>query len=123
MFRPATILGSWFALVAAVAIFITGDVQGKLMFHQQPMKMAAAESLCHTELNPKFSILTVGTHNNCDGITRVIEVPYVLPFLAEGRFSDVTLEGVEDLRSLTKRSSVRGGTCPTCLSPTGPSGR
>ena len=98
MFRPATILGSWFALVAAVAIFITGDVQGKLMFHQQPMKMAAAESLCHTELNPKFSILTVGTHNNCDGITRVIEVPYVLPFLAEGRFSDVTLEGVEDLQ-------------------------
>src|SRR3546814_19509302 len=65
----------------------TGDVQGKLMFVQQPMKMASAESLCHTETDPDFSILTVGTHNNCDSITRVLEVPYVLPFLAEDRKS------------------------------------
>ena len=65
------------------------------MFQQQPMKMASAESLCHTETDPDFSILTVGTHNNCDSVTRVIEVPYVLPFLAEGKFSGVTLEGVQ----------------------------
>jgi cytochrome bd ubiquinol oxidase subunit I len=98
MYRPATILGCWVMLVAAVGLFLTGDVQGKLMFEQQPMKMASAESLCHTETDPKFSILTVGTHNNCDGVTRVLEVPYVLPFLAEGTFSGVTLQGVEDLQ-------------------------
>ncbi len=98
MFRAATILGCWFALFSGAALVFTGDVQGKLMFHQQPMKMAAAESLCHTELDPKFSVLTVGTHNNCDSITRVLEVPYVLPFLAEGRFSGVTLEGAKDLQ-------------------------
>ena len=98
MYRPATILGSLVAMVAAVGLLATGDVQGKLMFEQQPMKMASAESLCHTETDPNFSILTVGTHNNCDGITRVLEVPYVLPFLAESRFSGVTLEGVEDLQ-------------------------
>ena len=69
------------------------------MFHQQPMKMAAAESLCHTELDPKFSVLTVGTHNNCESITRVIEVPFVLPFLAEGKFSGVTLQGTQDLQN------------------------
>ncbi len=99
MFRPATILGCWFVLVATAALFFTGDVQGKLMFHQQPMKMAAAESLCHTEQDPKFSVLTVGTHNNCESITRVIEVPYVLPFLAEGKFSGVTLQGAKDLQA------------------------
>lgn len=77
------ILGSLVALVACVGLFFTGDVQGKLMFHQQPMKMAAAESLCHTETDPDLSLLTVGTHNNCDSITRVIEVPFALPFLAE----------------------------------------
>lgn len=54
------------------------------MFVQQPMKMASAESLCHTETNPEFSILTVGRQNNCDSVTRVIDVPYVLPYLAEG---------------------------------------
>ncbi len=98
MFRPAAILGCWVALAAAVGLFFTGDHQGKLMFVQQPMKMASAESLCNTETDPDFSILTVGTHNNCDSITRVIEVPYVLPFLAEGRFNDVTLQGVRDMQ-------------------------
>ena len=98
MYRPATILGCLVALVAAGGLFLTGDAQGKLMFQQQPMKMASAESLCHTETDPDFSILTVGTHNNCDSVTHLIEVPYVLPFLAEGRFTGVTLEGVKDLQ-------------------------
>jgi cytochrome bd ubiquinol oxidase subunit I len=79
-------------------LFFTGDFQGKLMFVQQPMKMASAESLCHTETDPDFSILTIGTHNNCDSVTHVIEVPYVLPFLAESKFADVTLDGVKDLQ-------------------------
>jgi cytochrome bd ubiquinol oxidase subunit I len=98
MFRPAAILGSLVALAAAGALAFTGDVQGKLMFVQQPMKMASAESLCHTQTDPMFSVLTVGTHNNCDSVTHVLEVPYVLPFLAESRFSGVTLEGVQDLQ-------------------------
>jgi cytochrome bd ubiquinol oxidase subunit I len=98
MYRPATILGCFVALAAAVALFFTGDTQGKLMFREQPMKMASAESLCATETDPDFSILTVGTHNNCESITRVIEVPYVLPFLAEARFSGVTLQGVRNLQ-------------------------
>jgi cytochrome d ubiquinol oxidase subunit I len=98
MFRPAAILGCWVALAAAVGLFFTGDAQGKLMFQQQPMKMASAESLCSTETDPDFSILTVGTHNNCESITRVIEVPYVLPFLADSRFSGVTLQGVRNIQ-------------------------
>jgi cytochrome d ubiquinol oxidase subunit I len=98
MYRPATIVGSLVALAASVALFFTGDIQAKLMFVQQPMKMASAESLCHTETDPNFSILTVGTQNNCDSVTRLIDVPYVLPYLAEGQFSGVTLEGVTDLQ-------------------------
>ena len=98
IYRPAAILGCWVALIAAVGLFFTGDTQGKLMFVQQPMKMASAESLCDTATDPDFSILTVGTHNNCESISRVIEVPYVLPFLADSRFSGVTLQGVRDLQ-------------------------
>ncbi|MDO3637395.1 cytochrome ubiquinol oxidase subunit I [Mycolicibacterium arseniciresistens] len=98
MFRPAMLLGCVVTLVSAGALAWTGDVQGKLMFDQQPMKMASAESLCHSETDPDFSVLTVGTHNNCDSVVHVIEVPYVLPFLAEGRFDGVHLEGVEDLQ-------------------------
>src|SRR6478735_9044989 len=98
MYRPATIAGSLIALVAAAGLFFTGDLQGTLMFVQQPMKMASAESLCHTEYDPDFSVLTVGTHNNCDSVTHAIEVPYVLPFLAESKFTGVTLQGVKDLQ-------------------------
>lgn len=122
MYRPAAILGSVVALFAAISLLATGDVQGKLMFVQQPMKMASAESLCHTETDPDFSILTVGTHNNCDSITRVIEVPYVLPFLAE-QILGVTLEESRTSSSRQSRNSDRGTTGPTCSSPTGRSGR
>ncbi|TCN51723.1 cytochrome d ubiquinol oxidase subunit I [Rhodococcus sp. SMB37] len=99
VFRPATRLGLLVMIIAGVGVIYTGDGQGKMMFHQQPMKMASAESLCETETDPKFSVLTIGTHNNCDSVTRVIEVPYVLPYLAEGRISGVTLQGVEDLQA------------------------
>jgi cytochrome bd ubiquinol oxidase subunit I len=98
MYRPATVLGCLVALAATAGLFFTGDHQGKLMFQQQPMKMASAESLCDTETDPDFSILTVGRQNNCDSLTRVIQVPYVLPFLAESRFSDVTLQGVRNIQ-------------------------
>jgi cytochrome bd ubiquinol oxidase subunit I len=98
MYRPAAILGCWVALFAAVGLYFTGDHQGKLMFQQQPMKMASAESLCDTETDPDFSILTIGRQNNCDSLTRVIQVPYVLPYLAESRFTGVTLQGVRNIQ-------------------------
>ncbi|MFD6159041.1 cytochrome ubiquinol oxidase subunit I [Nocardia sp. NPDC060256] len=98
MWRPVALVGIWVMLVSLAGLFFTGDTQGKLMFEQQPMKMASAESLCHTETDPDFSILTVGTHNNCDSVTHVLEVPVVLPYLAKGEFSGVTLPGVGDLQ-------------------------
>ena len=98
IFRPGARLGAVVVLVSSAAIFVTGDIQAKLMFEQQPMKMAAAESLCDTETDPMFSVLTVGTQNNCDSMIRLIEVPYVLPFLAEGKYDGVTLEGTRDLQ-------------------------
>ncbi|KRQ25507.1 MULTISPECIES: cytochrome ubiquinol oxidase subunit I [Mycobacteroides] len=98
MYRPAAIGACAVLILSGGALAATGDVQGKLMFQQQPMKMASAESLCYTEKDPKFSVLTVGTHNNCASVAHAISVPYVLPFLAEGKFTDVTLKGVEDLQ-------------------------
>jgi cytochrome bd ubiquinol oxidase subunit I len=98
MWRPVARLGMWVIIIAGVVVVLTGDTQGKLMFKQQPMKMASAESLCHTQTDPSFSILTTGTHNNCDSVTHVIEVPYVLPILAENKISGVPLQGVQDLQ-------------------------
>ncbi|KAF0845371.1 cytochrome d ubiquinol oxidase subunit I [Nocardia caishijiensis] len=98
LWRPAA-RGSLYVVAASIVVVaLTGDIQGKIMFDQQPMKMASAESLCHTATDPKFSVLTVGTHNNCDSVEHLIEVPYVLPFLAKDQFTGVTLQGVEDLQ-------------------------
>ncbi|WP_280347765.1 cytochrome ubiquinol oxidase subunit I [Nocardia neocaledoniensis] len=102
MWRPAGRAALVVVALSGVALIFTGDIQGKLMFEQQPMKMASAESLCHTQTDPDFSILTVGTHNNCDSVTHVLEVPYVLPYLAKGEFTGVTLDGVVDLQETYK---------------------
>ncbi|WP_188830257.1 cytochrome ubiquinol oxidase subunit I [Nocardia camponoti] len=98
LWRPGLRLGLLVVLIAGIGVALTGDIQGKVMFDQQPMKMASAESLCQTEENPKFSVLTIGTHNNCQSVTHLLEVPYVLGFLAKGTFGDVTLQGVENLQ-------------------------
>ncbi|TQF74258.1 cytochrome ubiquinol oxidase subunit I [Rhodococcus spelaei] len=98
MFRPVTIFALWVMVASGVALAITGDIQGKLMFEQQPMKMASAESLCHTETGAGFSILTVGTHNNCDNITHLITVPGLTSFLAKNDFN-ATVEGVTEIQA------------------------
>lgn len=112
LWRPAARLGMWVTGVSALALFITGDIQAKLMFVQQPMKMAAAESLCTTQTDPSFSILSVGTHNNCDSVLHLIEVPGVLSFLAGGTFSGVTLEGVKDLQATYEATYGPGNYSP-----------
>src|SRR3546814_6850739 len=53
---------------------LTGDAQGKLMFEQQPGKMASAEALCEGEEAANFSILTIGDlSNSCEGVRHILE--------------------------------------------------
>ncbi|GAA4489623.1 cytochrome ubiquinol oxidase subunit I [Rhodococcus olei] len=98
MFRPVTVLALWVMVASGVALAITGDIQGKLMFEQQPMKMASAESLCHTETGADFSILTIGTQNNCESITQIIKIPKLTSFLATNDFNS-TVEGVTEIQA------------------------
>ncbi|MBP6994514.1 MAG: cytochrome ubiquinol oxidase subunit I [Phycicoccus sp.] len=96
MYRTATRIGAWVALVASLGVVITGDIQGKIMTDVQPMKMAAAEALYDTTENAPFSVLSIG---NLDGTeaTRIIEIPGLLSFLATGDFG-AEVEGINDLK-------------------------
>src|SRR5690606_25026422 len=88
VYRPAVVLGVITMLVSAVGIGLSGDFQAKLMFDQQPMKMAAAEGLCESVDGAAFSILTIGDlANDCDGVQHLIEVPGLTSFLATNDFS------------------------------------
>ncbi|GAA3364186.1 MULTISPECIES: cytochrome ubiquinol oxidase subunit I [Saccharopolyspora] len=90
-------LGAWVGVVAFAGLAISGDVQGKLMFEQQPMKMASAEALCHTEAPASFSIFAYGDvgRQNCEDV-KSFTVPYILSYLANGDFTS-EVEGVQAL--------------------------
>ncbi|HCG57529.1 MULTISPECIES: cytochrome ubiquinol oxidase subunit I [Brevibacterium] len=80
-------IGAVVGIVAFLGVAITGDIQSKLMFEQQPMKMASAEAACHD--GTEFSVLTIGdpSSNDCDGVENVFEIPGLLSFLAKGDFN------------------------------------
>ncbi|MCZ2403775.1 cytochrome ubiquinol oxidase subunit I [Paenarthrobacter sp. Z7-10] len=89
-------IGAVVAMLAFAGTAITGDMQGKLMFQQQPMKMAAAEAACHD--GTSFSILSLGDvgSKDCSAVVAVIEVPGLLSFLAHNDFS-TDVKGVNSL--------------------------
>jgi cytochrome d ubiquinol oxidase subunit I len=99
-------IGAVVAMISFAGTAVTGDLQGKLMFEQQPMKMAAAEAACHDGTG--FSVLSVGNvgSKNCDDIVAVIEVPGILSFLAKG---DFTTE-VKGVNSLLEEYQTKYGT-------------
>ena len=100
VYRPAVTLGLITMLVSGAGIVATGDWQAKLMFEQQPMKMASAEALCITETGASFSILTWGDlANNCEGVRHLITLPKLTSILANND-PNSTILGVEDLQTM-----------------------
>ncbi|RSM65363.1 cytochrome ubiquinol oxidase subunit I [Kibdelosporangium aridum] len=97
VWRASLKLGGVVGMVSFALLAVTGDLQGKLMFEQQPMKMAAAEALCHTEQPASFSIFAYGdvARPDCENV-KSITVPALLSFLAHNDFSS-EVKGIEDL--------------------------
>ncbi len=96
-FRSAAKAGAVMLLVSGLLVAITGDIQGKIMTEQQPMKMAAAEALWETEQPASFSIFTIGTPDGTEELFS-IRIPYLLSFLATGTF-DGKVEGINDIQA------------------------
>jgi len=110
VWRRSVRLGGWISLAAFLAVALTGDWQGKLMYHQQPLKMSSAEALCSTEAPASFSIFAwnkLGS-NECDDV-HSITVPGLLSFLAHDDFS-TAVPGVHDLQR--RYAAVYGATYP-----------
>ncbi len=97
VYRPAVALALVVMVLAGAGVAITGDQQAKLMFAQQPMKMAAAEALCGTETGAGFSLFAVGDLNNACQV-RTVNVPGLTSWLATGD-TGATLTGVNDLNT------------------------
>jgi len=97
MARPTMKMGLITLIISFIGIGISGDVIGKVMTEQQPMKMAAAEALYDTTDSAPFSLFTVGTLDGSRSVFQ-IDVPSVLSFLATGDFK-ATVQGVNDLQA------------------------
>jgi cytochrome bd ubiquinol oxidase subunit I len=95
--RPSLRLGLWTSLVACVLTAITGDIDGKIMTEQQPMKMASAEALYHTAQPASFSIFTIGSLNGRSEVWS-LRVPDVLSFLATGSFNG-QVQGIDNVQA------------------------
>lgn len=108
-YRPAVTLGVAVMLVSGAGVAISGDLQGKLMYEQQPGKMSAAEALCEGEEGAAFSILTIGDlsdPDSCEDVRHVLAVPGLASYLGTGHFSgeESYLPGTEDVqREYTER--------------------
>ncbi|MEU6815760.1 cytochrome ubiquinol oxidase subunit I [Streptomyces sp. NPDC046860] len=93
--RTSLRLGLVTVVVAGLLTAVSGDVLGKVMFKQQPMKMAAAEALWDGQKPAPFSVFAYGDvekgHN-----TVAIEVPGLLSFLANDDFSSY-VPGINDV--------------------------
>ena len=107
VFLPSLRLGAITTFVAGLAVAITGDMQGKLMYIQQPMKMASAEALYTTETHASFSIFTIGS---LDGSKELfsIKIPGLLSFLA----GTDTVPGINQLQEQYQTTYGAGNYVP-----------
>jgi cytochrome bd ubiquinol oxidase subunit I len=97
MFRNLAKVALVVTLVASIGTAVSGDIQGKIMTQQQPMKMAAAEALYHTKQPASFSLFTIGSLNgNTEKFS--IRVPGLLSFLATGSFNG-KVDGIDDIQA------------------------
>ncbi|MEV6314232.1 cytochrome ubiquinol oxidase subunit I [Streptomyces sp. NPDC051776] len=96
--RTSLRLGLMTLIVAGLLTAISGDRLGKVMFEQQPMKMAAAEALWDSEAPAPFSVFAYGDvdkgHNDV-----ALEIPALLSFLAYDDFHS-EVPGINDVNRL-----------------------
>ena len=98
--RSSLRLGLVTLVIAGLLTVISGDRLGKVMYEQQPMKMASAEALWETQAPAPFSVFSYGDVDK--GHNKVaIEIPGVLSFLAHDNFYEA-VPGINDTNAQLK---------------------
>jgi cytochrome d ubiquinol oxidase subunit I len=94
-------LGLVTVVIGGLLTAVSGDFLGKVMFKQQPMKMAAAEALWDGESPAPFSVFAYGDvdagHNKV-----AVEVPGLLSVLANDDFSSY-VPGINDVNKAEQK--------------------
>ncbi|MEV6103291.1 cytochrome ubiquinol oxidase subunit I [Streptomyces sp. NPDC051940] len=86
--------------ISGLLVAISGDRLAKIMYEQQPMKMAAAEALWETEAPAPFSVFAIGDVDEGHNVV-AIEIPGLLSFLAHDNFHEA-VPGINDTNAALK---------------------
>ncbi|WP_326689294.1 MULTISPECIES: cytochrome ubiquinol oxidase subunit I [unclassified Streptomyces] len=98
--RSSLRLGLVTLVIGGLLTVVSGDRLGKIMYEQQPMKMASAEALWETQAPAPFSVFSYGDVDK--GHNKVaIEIPGVLSFLAHDNFYEA-VPGINDTNAHLK---------------------
>lgn len=108
-FLRAARFSSYFTFVTSVLVGISGDLQGRLMEVYQPMKMAAAEALYHTERGASFSIITIG--NLRQRPIFQIRIPHLLSLIADLSWNG-SVQGIDNIQAATEAKFGPGSYIP-----------
>jgi cytochrome d ubiquinol oxidase subunit I len=102
-----------FTLIAVLATMAFGDGQGRLLIHQQPMKMAAAEDVYNTGQGQGFSILSLGSFKDNPGPhgTTSIRIPHLLS-LIENLSWNGTTKGIDQIQAAERKQYGPGNYVP-----------
>ncbi len=96
LFTASMRMGLVVALVSATGVSLVGHLQGQVMTKVQPMKMASAEALWHTERGADFSLFAIGDVNG--GSNKIdISIPGALSLIATDS-PNGTVQGVTELQ-------------------------
>ncbi|MBW1601719.1 cytochrome ubiquinol oxidase subunit I [Streptomyces sp. JJ66] len=98
--RTSLRLGLVTMVVSGLLVAVSGDRLAKIMYEQQPMKMAAAEALWDTEGPAPFSLFAIGDVDEGHNVV-AIEIPGVLSFLAHDNFTS-PVPGINDTNEALK---------------------
>ena len=95
--RKAMRVSIYLTFAAGIAVAVSGDLQARLMFEQQPMKMASAEALCDTETNAGLSVFAVNDPGS-DCSVQTWTVPDLLSLMATHSL-DGEVRGINDIQA------------------------
>jgi cytochrome d ubiquinol oxidase subunit I len=98
VFKKSFTLAAIIGTIAVACVGIAGDLQGKLLRKDQPMKLAAMEAIWNYEEPASFSLLTIGDLSGKKEVWSV-RIPYLMSFLECSNFS-CGIQGVNDMQAI-----------------------
>ena len=113
LYQKSIQIGLILALVGSLGAALAGHLEGQHVVQNQPMKMAAAEALWHTESPASFSIFAIGDPKNFQDIF-AIKVPYMESFMSYNSFNH-PVQGISELQAQYVKAYGPGNYVPPVI--------